>query len=149
MEFGPTFGAVGDFISITVLIKDIITALDDAQGSATRYRELTNELNTLRQTLDAVQETYESPQLTHSQEDVSGIALGIVAQTKNRLNGFLQQIHKYEPSLGTGAGKASSSFKSMGRKIQWKFNEKEVDKFRAEVMGCTMALKVLLEVITV
>ena len=33
MSFAPTFGSVGDFIAISILIKDTILALDDANGS--------------------------------------------------------------------------------------------------------------------
>lgn len=34
MELAFTFGAVGDFIALSVLIKDIIGALDDCRGSS-------------------------------------------------------------------------------------------------------------------
>lgn len=149
MDFGLTFGAIGDFIAITVLIKDVIEALDDARGSAKEYRELVRELDTLHLTLEAVQKTCEDPQLTHSLEDLTKIALDTVSHVKDCLNGFLDLIRKYEPALGTVATGKTNSFRAIGRKVQWKLNGREVEKFRAEVMGCTMALKVLLEVITV
>jgi hypothetical protein len=149
MDFGLTFGSVGDFISLTVLIKDIIAALDDARGSAKEYRALVQELVTLQLTLEAVQHTCEDPQFTHSLEDLAKVALDTVAHIKDCLSGFLRQIQKYEPALSAGASGKGNSLKAMGRKLQWKLNEKDVEKFRAEVMGCTMALKVLLEVITV
>ncbi|KAJ4019332.1 hypothetical protein NW766_003044 [Fusarium irregulare] len=149
MDFGLTFGSVGDFISLTVLIKDIITALDDARGSAKEYRALVQELVTLRLTLEAVQHTCEDPQLVHSLEDLAKIALDTVAHIKDCLGGFLGQIQKYEPALSASASGRSNSLKAMGRKLQWRLNESDVERFRAEVMGCTMALKVLLEVITV
>ncbi|RBR26768.1 uncharacterized protein FIESC28_00349 [Fusarium coffeatum] len=149
MEFGLTFGAVGDFIAITVLIKDIIKARNDARGSAKEYRELVRELDTLHLTLEAVQKTCEDPHLTDSLEDLTKIALDTVSHVKDCSNGFLDLIRKYEPILGAVVSGKSNSFKAIGRKIQWKLNEREIEKFRAEVMGCTMALNVLLEVITV
>jgi hypothetical protein len=148
MDFGLTFGAVGDFISIALLIKDIIASLDDSRGSAKQYRELVRGLDILGQTLEAVQKTYENPQLTDSLEDLSKISLSTINQIQSCLQGFLDQIRKYEPSLGVDVSGSGNTLKSIGRKIQWKLNEKEIDKFRTEIAGCTMTLKVLLEVTT-
>ncbi|XEV07087.1 hypothetical protein FSHL1_012374 [Fusarium sambucinum] len=149
MEFALTAGAVGDFISIAALIKDIIVALDDSRGSAKEYRELVQQLNTLGQTLDAVRQTFSNPGLTYFLEGTSAIVLETVAQTNSCLAGFLGQISKYEPTLGNSASVKKVSLSGMWRKAQWKLNEKDIDKFRTEVMGYTMALKVVLEVMTV
>ncbi|KAH7183254.1 uncharacterized protein B0J16DRAFT_416356, partial [Fusarium flagelliforme] len=149
MDLGLTFGSVGDFIAITVLIRDIIEALDDARGSAKEYQDLVRELDTLRQTFEAIQRTLEDPQLIDSLEYLAKIARDTVAQINDCLNGFLGQICKYEPTLSTGTSGKRNCLKAVGRKVQWKLNEREVEKFRAEVMGCTMALNVLLKVITV
>ncbi|CAG7554642.1 unnamed protein product [Fusarium equiseti] len=149
MDLGLTFGSVGDLIAITVLIKDIIAALDDTCGSTKEYQYLVRELDTLRLTLEAVQRTFEDPQLIHSLEDLAKIALDTVTQINDCLNGFQNQICKYEPTLSAGASGKSNCLKAVGRKVQWKLNEREVERFRAEVMGCTMALNVLLKVITI
>jgi len=148
MDFGLTFGSVGDFIAIIALIRDIIEALDDARGSAKEYQDLVRELDTLRQTVEAVQRTLEDPQLIDSLEDLAKTALDTVAQINDCLNGFLGQIGKYEPTLSAGASGKRNCLKSMGRKVQWKLNGREVENFRAEVMRCTMALNVLLKVVT-
>ncbi|RFN47825.1 vegetative cell wall protein gp1 [Fusarium flagelliforme] len=148
MDLGLTFGSVGDFIAITVLIKDIVAALDDARGSAKEYQDLVRELDTLSLTLEEVQRTFEDPHLIHSLEDLVQIALDTVARIHECLNGFLGQICKYEPTLSTGASGKRNCLKAVGRKVQWKLNEREVGKFRAEVMGCTNELNVLLKVIT-
>ncbi|RGP69629.1 vegetative cell wall [Fusarium sporotrichioides] len=149
MEFALSAGAVGDFISIAVLIKDIIAALDDSRGSAKEYQELVQQLNVLSQTLDAVQQTFNNPHLTHSLECISGIALDTVAKTKNCLNDFLHQISKYEPTLGASTSVKKASLVSVRRKIQWKLNEKDVDRFRTEVVGYNATLQVVIGVITV
>ncbi|KAI6773038.1 hypothetical protein HG530_003996 [Fusarium avenaceum] len=148
MDFGLSFGAVGDFISIALLIKDIIASLDDCRGSAKQYRELVQSLDILGQTLEVVQKTFEDPQFTDSLEDLSKISLTTVSQIQSCLQGFLDQIHKYETSLGVNASGSGNTLRSISRKIQWKLNEKDVDKFRTEIAGCTMTLKVLLEVTT-
>ncbi|KAF0637902.1 hypothetical protein FPSE5266_04484 [Fusarium pseudograminearum] len=159
MEFALTAGTVGDFISIAALIKGIIAALDDSRGSAKQYRQLVQQLNTLDQTLDTVQQTLKDPRVTHSLEFSSGIVLDTVANINKCLVDFLGQIGKYEPALGTSAPVNKASLtgawlkiqrKANGnfRKVQWKLNEKDIDKFRAEVMGYTMALEIALGVIT-
>jgi hypothetical protein len=148
MDFGLSFGAVGDFISIALLIKDIIASLDDCRGSAKQYRELVQGLDILGQTLEVVQKTFENPQFTDSLEDLSKISLTTISQIQYCLQGFLEQIRKYESSLGVNASGSGNTLKSISRKIQWKLNEKEVEKFRTEISGCTMTLKVLMEVTT-
>jgi hypothetical protein len=148
MDFGLSFGSVGDFITIALLIKDIVAALDDCRGSAKQYRHLVQRLNTLHQTLEAVQQVYEDPQLTQSLEGLSKIALSAVGQIRSCLEAFLGHIRKYEPSLGNSVSGGGNALKDIRRKVQWKLNEKEVEKFCDEVVGCTMTLKMLLEVTT-
>ncbi|KAJ4120293.1 hypothetical protein NW760_007447 [Fusarium oxysporum] len=148
MDFGLSFGSVGDFITIALLIKDIVAALDDCRGSAKQYRDLVQRLNTLHQTLEAVQQVYEDPQLTQSLEGLSKIALSAVGQIRSCLEAFLGHIRKYEPSLGNSVSGGGNALKDIRRKVQWKLNEKEVEKFCDEVVGCTMTLKMLLEVTT-
>lgn len=159
MEFALSAGAVGDFISIAALIKDIVVALDDSRGSAKQYRELVQQLNTLDQTLDTVQQTLKDPRMTHSLELISAIVLDTVTKTKKCLVDFLDQISKYEPALSTTASVKKASLngvskkvqwkaKSNCRKVQWKLNEKDIDRFRAEVVGYTIALEMVLRVVT-
>ncbi|CEI70388.1 unnamed protein product [Fusarium venenatum] len=145
MELALTFGAFGDFIAITVLIKDIITALDDSHGSGKEYRELVQQLNTLRQTLDAVQKSFENPHLTHSLEGISGIMLDTVAQTKKCLVSLLDQIKKYEPTLAATFLVKKTSLNGIRGRVQWKLNKKDIDRFRTELAVHTGALKLVLE----
>lgn len=46
-----TFGSVGDIISICLLAKEIIGAIDESRGSAKEYQELTDELRSLERAL--------------------------------------------------------------------------------------------------
>ncbi|KAM0443306.1 hypothetical protein ACHAQK_003669 [Fusarium lateritium] len=148
MDFGLSFGAVGDFISIALLIKDIVASLDDCRGSAKQYRELVQGLDVLSRTLEAIQKVYENLQLTNSLEDLSKISQSTISQIRSCLHGFLDQISKYEPSLGVHTSGSGNTLRSISRKIQWKLNEKDIDKFRTEIAGYTMTLKVLLEITT-
>ncbi|KAK0717848.1 hypothetical protein B0T26DRAFT_751856 [Lasiosphaeria miniovina] len=47
MELGLTFGAVGDFISIAGLVRDIVLALDSCRGSSKEYRDLVESIELL------------------------------------------------------------------------------------------------------
>lgn len=47
MAFAPTFGSFGDFISVGILIKDILRTFDHVRGSVAEYRSLIKELYTL------------------------------------------------------------------------------------------------------
>src|SRR5947207_4507221 len=39
-----SFGSVGDIISVCLIVKDLVAALDDSRGSSTEYREVIREL---------------------------------------------------------------------------------------------------------
>ena len=47
-----TFGAVGDFISVGILIKDLAELLDDSRGSAWEYQALIEQLRILDQIIN-------------------------------------------------------------------------------------------------
>lgn len=147
MECALTFGAVGDFLSIALLIKDIVSALDDYRGSVKEYQDLVNGLVILQETVHEVAKVYSDEKLPSGVSDLSPIALRNIQQIQQCLAGFRDQIRKYGPSLaerGTG-----NVFKDVVRKVQWKLEEKDVNKFRAELIGHNMSLKVLLEVTAV
>ena len=46
-----TFGSVGDIISVCLLIKDLVDALNDCQGSAYDYQQLVREVRSLERVL--------------------------------------------------------------------------------------------------
>lgn len=51
MSVSPTFGAVGDFISIAITIKDVASALRASGGSAERYQDTVRMLEALEGTV--------------------------------------------------------------------------------------------------
>jgi hypothetical protein len=40
MEVALSFGAFGDLLALSILIKDIVSALDDCRGSSREYQNL-------------------------------------------------------------------------------------------------------------
>lgn len=146
MEFALAFGAVGDFLALGLLIKDIVSALDDCRGSEKDYRDLIESLEGLGKTLQQVEQVYRDPQIINTLDDLSEIARCTLEQIRQCLEGFHNHLRKYESTLGPGG--TGSRLKGVVRKIQWKLEEKDVSKFRADVAGYAVSLKVLLEVTT-
>ncbi|KAF0316324.1 hypothetical protein GQ607_016424 [Colletotrichum asianum] len=86
MEFTLAFGAVGDFIAVIALIKDIITALDDSRGSAKDYRDIVHSLEILQRTVeqyaagrhnDSPEERNHEARITQATENEDRIAITI------------------------------------------------------------------------
>ncbi|GKT41094.1 uncharacterized protein ColSpa_01275 [Colletotrichum spaethianum] len=146
MEFALTFGAIGDFIAVIELIKNVILALDDCRGSAKEYRDVVYNLEILEKTLQQVAELYQSQSSDSHFGDLRAIALRSLQQIRLCLDELSDKILKFAPSLANGRTK--NVFKDVAKKIQWKLEEKDIDKFRAEIMGYTMSLNMLLEVTT-
>ncbi|KPM44405.1 hypothetical protein AK830_g2141 [Neonectria ditissima] len=147
MEFVLTVGAVGDFLAISVLIKDILVALDDCRGSAKQYRDLVEGLTNLDKILHEVEQVYCDSKFAGDLGDLRTISLHTIEQIKQCLEAFRNRLRKFEPSLSDGG--TGNRFKDVVRKIQWKVEEKDIAKFQAEVMGYVMSVKVLFEVTTV
>ena len=49
-----TFGAVGDIISVALLVKDLIATLDEARGSKAEYRAAVQAIKILNDTINLV-----------------------------------------------------------------------------------------------
>lgn len=147
MEFTLAFGAVGDFIAVIALIKDIITALDDSRGSAKDYRDVVHSLEILQRTVEQVSKIYDDHGVAKDLSDLRILAMNSVSRIQQGLKAFRDGNRKFESSLGTGAKK--NVFQDVVRKIQWSFEEKDVNKFRDEMKGYTVSLSMLLDVTTV
>jgi len=148
MELALTFGAVGDFLSIALLIKDIVSALDESRGSAKAYRGLVHEITHLQKALEQVDHIYRRPDLPSGLRDLISIVQTTISQVCDSLRTFHGRIGKrYGDSLAEGG--SGNIFRDAAKKIQWKLEEKDVDKFRAELAGHRMTLELFLQVTTV
>lgn len=141
-----TFGAVGDFISIGLIIKDIVTALNDNRGSARDYRELIESLDLLERALKEINGIHTDPDLSGQLGELKTAASDTARQITRALTEFRQKIAKYSDCLsGTGSG---NLFKDAMKKVQWKLDEKDIHKFRTEVECYTQSLRILLHATT-
>ncbi|KAK2763640.1 vegetative cell wall protein gp1 [Colletotrichum kahawae] len=146
MEFTLAFGAVGDFIAVLELIRNIVAALDDSRGSTKAYRDVVQSLETLESTLRQIEEVYRDQKLRSFLGELRTIALRNVAQIKRCLEDFNNKIEKFGPSLANSGTK--SVLRDAARKVQWRFEEKDLEKLRGELLGHTMSMNTLLELTT-
>lgn len=148
MSFDPTFGGLGDFVSIVVLIKDIVLALDGSRGSAKKYQDLVRSLDILSTTIEAVEKAYRGPRHAAGFDNISVTALQTVRDIRTCLKDFTGRLQKkYGPSLSLGG--SGNPAKDAARKIQFKaMEEDEIQSFRMQVLGYNMLLKTLLDVTT-
>jgi len=147
MELAVTFGAVGDLLAVAALIKDIITALDDCRGSSKAYRDLVQSMEALAQALQEVDRIYHASNTSFEpDEQTRSAVLHIVGQVRQCLDGFKTRIAKFAPGLAQGG--SGNTIKDAARKIQWKLEEKDIEKFKTEVAAHTEFLKFFLNMTT-
>ncbi|KAL1874869.1 hypothetical protein Daus18300_003410 [Diaporthe australafricana] len=146
MAFAPSFGSFGDFLSIAILIKDVVVALGDCRGSSSKYLELRQGLEILGETVHQVDQACNNPKLVVS-NDISTAARRIISQIRQCLTAFnSHKLQKYATSLAPGG--SGNLLKDVARKIQYKFDEKDIENFQREILGYNMLLTTLMEVST-
>lgn len=141
-------GSVGDIISICLLAKDLVEALNSSRGASAEYQEIVRELWGLERALLQVDLLYrthnDSPELNALHET----ARRAVDNCQVCIAGFLDKIKKYQPSLReNGSG---SVFRDTSRKIQWQvMQSSDVPKFRAEIGAHSQSVSMLLATLSV
>ena len=144
-----TFGSVGDIISVSLLVKDLVLALDETRGSAPEYQAITRELLFLDQALLQVEELGRTTRCaTPEVQALYGTAKCTVDKCRETIQNFRKRIDKFSRYFGpNGSG---NCMKDATKKIQWKLcsKEQEITKFRAELTGYTESLKLLLATVS-
>jgi hypothetical protein len=148
-----TVGSVGDIISLCILLKDVVTALNEARGSVAEYREVRRELWALERALlevDLLSRTdVQTPEITALFETVRQAA----KSCRNCVESFLTRIKSYGRSFEEGVGKQEGLkgvFRDTSRRLGWAMTQKDaVTKFRAEIGAHTSSINMLLATATV
>jgi hypothetical protein len=125
VEVGLTFGAIGDFLSIALLVRDLALALDSVRGSSKAYADLVDNLNIIDRTPQEADRVFRNL----PEDDVSRSTAQMIArQMRKCLRQVERDIKYYQPSLvQDGSG---NTFKDTVGKIQWRFDEeKDIDRF--------------------
>jgi hypothetical protein len=143
IPFAPTFGYFGDFVSIALIIKDVVDALRDSSGSATRFQHLIQSLETLDQILGQTKQLYHvNPGHDHISDAIRTPAMGVLQKIGLRLAGFRDGIRKFTTSLGPhGSG---SRLKDAGRKAQYNLEDSGIKDFQNDIKELTAQLQLLL-----
>lgn len=140
-----TFGAVGDIISVVLLVKDLVTTLDEARGSKAEYQAVIRELWLLDRTL------LEIDILTRQHGDGATPELRSLCETAKRavsrcndlISTFSQRIQRYQNTLDQSQKK--DRLRELGDAIRWIVGEKEaLEHFRTEIAGVTSSLQMLM-----
>jgi hypothetical protein len=139
-----TFGSVGDIISVSLLVKDLLVALDSSRGSAAEYQAIVGELNLLDRALLQVEALSRTREKTSEAKAAYQTAEDVIEKCRETLDKFKTRIKKYNFSLS--AGGCGFVVKDAVRKIQWKASNKdeEIAKLRAELSGYTDTINLLI-----
>lgn len=138
-----TFGSVGDIISISLIVKDLVKALDDSRGSAAEYQDLIRELWALDRVLLEVEQVSRSSEQTNELYALWVTAKRATDECHRSIDHFLEKIQKYEKSLG---GRSSGhTLRGVPMKIRWRLTQSdELEKFKAVINAHCSSLSMLL-----
>ena len=138
-----TFGSVGDIVSVTLLIKDLVVALDDCRGSAQSFQQLSKHLQSLERALLQVDLLVRKHEATLELNALCVAAREAACACRSSAEPFLDRVKEYQRYLKPGG--SGNLLKDAKRKIQWKALRKEkVDKFYAQITAHTSSLEMLL-----
>ena len=136
--------SVGDFIAVIVLVKDLISALQEGAGAKSRYRRLITELVSLEHALTEVQTLKVDDSLFSKKFALEQIA----SQCLGTIDDFLKESTKFSATLGTRSKVSKWNWRANLHKIQWAlFKDDAVDKLGSKIMGHTLTINTLLATI--
>lgn len=135
--------SVGDVIAASILIKDVLKALDDTSGAAAEYQELCRELLALDRALLEVESLSRSCDTSIELNALSHTVRRVVDQCKECIEAFLEKIKSYEKSLRNGG--SGNKLCDMGKKVKWALIQKgELATFRMGINGYSSTINMLL-----
>lgn len=138
-----TFGSVGDIISVSLLIKDLVKCLDESRGSSAEYQAVIRELWSLDHALLEVELLFQSCKQSVDLSDLCNTANCCAEQCRKCIVDFRDKTKRYQRAL-QGGGKGNL-VRDMTAKIRWHVSEKDdLTKFRAVIATHCSSLNMLL-----
>ena len=138
-----TFGSVGDIISVSLLIKDLVKCLDESRGSSAEYQAVIRELWSLDYALLEVELLLRSCKQSVELSGLSKSANRCVEQCRECIRDFRDKMKKYQGALGGGG--TGSLVRDTTAKVWWRVSIKDdLAKFRANITAQTSSLNILL-----
>lgn len=138
-----TFGAVGDIISVSLLVKDLVKCLDESRGSSAEYQAVIRELWSLDHALLEVELLLRSCNKSVELSDLCTSANRCAEQCRKCIVDFRDKTKKYQRALqGGGTG---NLVRDTTAKIRWHVSEKDdLTKFRAVITAHCSSLNILM-----
>jgi hypothetical protein len=146
-----TFGAVGDIISVCVLVKDCAEALSDTNGSTAQYRAVVRELSILEKALLEVAVLSRTYATTPELVSLFANAKKTIDRCRTSLESFRAKVHPYARRLGESCNDNAlqKAWNGSARKLLWQVRMKdEVARFRAEVVAYSVSIDQILAAAT-
>lgn len=138
-----TFGSVGDIISLSLLIKDLVKCLDESRGSSKEYQAVIRELWSLDHALLEVELLLRSCKQSIELGDLCKTANRCAEQCRKCIEDFRETMKKYQRALQEGG--TGNLFRDTSAKIRWHVSEKDdLAKFRAMITAHCSSLNILL-----
>jgi hypothetical protein len=145
-----TFGAVGDIISVCLLVKDLVEVLDKARGSKAEYQAAIRELWILDRALLEI-DLFNRQYGDGSTPELRGLcetAKQAVTKCRGLVTTFLGRIRRYQNSFDEG--QKSNLLKETAMAVRWRVVEKDtLEQFRVEIAGASSSLQMLLVTVSV
>lgn len=134
--------SVSDFITAINLVRDVINALNDTNGSSKEYLETISELRGLEIALIQVKAQYsETLQL-----DQRNALCQVVQECESTIEDFLASLHKYHGHLDRAGSR--NKWKDAVRKVQWHLCiAGDVPKYRLRIVSHVQNIEMLLATI--
>ena len=140
-----TFGSVGDIISLSLLIKDLVKSLDNSRGSSAEYQAVIRELWSLDHALLEVEVLIRSCEQTVQLNALTAAVNQCAEQCRKCVTRFHEQVKKFGRSLQPGG--SGSFVRDTASKIRWQVSEKDdLAKFRAEINAHCLSINMLLTI---
>ena len=138
-----TFGSIGDIISLSLLIKDLIKCLNSSRGSSAEYQAVIRELQNLDHALLEVEALTRSCEQTVQLNALTATVDQCAEQCRKCITKFHDQVKKFGKSLQPGG--SGSFVRDTLSKIRWQVSEKDdLAKFRAEINAHCFSINMLL-----
>ncbi len=138
-----TCGSVGDIISVSLLIKDLVKCLDESRGSSAEYQTVIRELWGLDRALLEVELLLRSYKQSAELSRLCETANRCAEQCRRCIEDFRGRTKRYRIALE--AGGTGNLLRSTTAKIRWRVSEKDdLAKFRAVITAHCSSLNMLL-----
>ena len=135
--------SVGDIVSVCLLVKDLVQALQECRGSDREFQQLIKELQSLERALLEVHRLVRDHETTPELYSLCAAAEEASKNCHCSIDRKLKEVKKYQETLR--AGGSGNFLKDTRRKLQWGLMEKnDLDRFHAEVTAHVHSLQILL-----